>query len=168
MNSDFKRILFAIPSLGSGGAERVICTLSNELVARGYDVTVLLTTNGHVHYQLSPLVKKISLECEKHYGNRNAAVRYISRICDIRGAVKANPADLVISFTSENNTELCLATWGMKVPVIVSERNDPAIDPASKVKQFLRKIAYRRAKGFVFQTPDAQAFFSKKIPCLLA
>ncbi len=158
-----KKILFVIPSLGSGGAERVISTLSSELAAGGYDVGILLTGNSRIHYELSPKVQLTKLECEERYGHLNTAVRYIKRIRDIRAALKENPADVVISFMAENNTDVCLATMGMKVPVIVSERNDPAIDPAGRVKQLLRGLAYHRASGFVFQTPDAQSYFRKGI-----
>lgn len=163
MGSDFKKILFAIPSLGSGGAERVICTLANALTARGYEVSVLLVGNSRIHYHLSDQVQKIPLECEERYGNLNTAARYVSRIRDIRAALKANGADVVISFMSENNTDVCFAAMGLKVPVIVSERNDPSIDPAGRAKQLLRSLAYCRANGFVFQTPDAQSYFRKRI-----
>ena len=163
MISNFKKILFAIPSLGSGGAERVICTISNELINRGYDVSVLLVGNSRIHYRLSEEVKRISLECETKYGKLNTIARYWNRIRDIRAVLKESSADVVVSFMSENNTDVCFAAMGLKIPVIVSERNDPAIDPRGKVKQFLRKISYTRANGFVFQTPDAQAYFNKNI-----
>lgn len=163
MQSNFKKILFAIPSLGSGGAERVICTLANEMTERGYDVGVLLIGNSRVHYQLSQKVQRIQLKCEERYGHLNTALRYANRIKDIRGALIKHKADVVISFMSENNIDVCLAAMGLRVPVIVSERNDPSIDPASRAKQLLRELAYCRANGFVFQTPDAQAYFNTRI-----
>ena len=155
--------MFVIPSLGSGGAERVISTLSNVFVQRGYVAEILLTASDRVNYTLHQNVSVVSLNCEARYGTANPLKRYCARVKEIRKAIKNSKPDVVISFMSENNTDVCLAAMGMNVPVIVSERNDPAIDPASKVKQLLRKIAYHRANGFVFQTPDAQAYFSKKI-----
>lgn len=163
MHSDFKKILFAIPSLGSGGAERVICTLANAMADRGYDVGILLVGNSRVHYYLSQNVQQLSLECEARYGKSNAIARCVNRVKDIRRALVKSKPDVVISFMSENNVDVCFAAWGLKVPVIVSERNDPSIDPASRVKQMMRRLAYCRANGFVFQTPDAQAYFNRRI-----
>lgn len=163
MKGEFKKILFVIPSLGSGGAERVICTLANEMTARGYEARILMTSAMRLHYQLSEAVKLHSLECDSKYGGMNTLKRYISRIRDIRAELKKTDADVIVSFMSETNMDVCFAAMGLKIPVIVSERNDPAIDPASRAKQLLRRLAYCRAGGFVFQTPDAQAYFSQKI-----
>lgn len=163
MNGDIRKIIFTIPSLGSGGAERVVSTLANEMTLRSYEVSIVLSGNSRVHYPLSEQVKLIKLECEKHYGQLNGIHRYLKRIRDIRAAIAVRDADMIISFMAENNIDVCLATRGLNVPVIVSERNDPSIDPASRIKQIMRKFAYYRADGFVFQTPDAQAYFSTRI-----
>lgn len=163
MGGDFKRILFVIPSLGSGGAERVICTLANELSERGYEVGVLQTQNESVSYPVSRAVKRFCMNAEQRYGNANVFMRYYGRIRDTRKVILEFSPDVVVSFTSNTNTDTCFAAIGLGVPVIVSERNDPAIDPDSRVKQLLRSLAYYRANGFVFQTPDAQSYFRKSI-----
>lgn len=112
-----------------------------------------------------PLSEKIHIECLNC--DDDAVLPYIKRyplrLKKIRNAVKKLSPDVVISFMSETNIDVCFALFGMSIPIIVSERNDPKIDPQSKIKQIMRKIAYIKPKGFVFQTPDAQAYFSKKI-----
>lgn len=163
MNGNVQKILFAIPSLGSGGAERVVSTLASELSRRGFQVGVLMIANEHLNYPLSEQVERIHLNCEQRHQGMNALKRTVGRIRDIRAAIRQSGADVVISFMSDTNIDVCFAAWGLKVPVIVSERNDPAVDPASRTKQLMRKLAYCRANGFVFQTPDAQAYFNKKI-----
>ena len=163
MGRDFKKIVFTISSLGSGGAERVVATLANEMTLRGYEVSIILIRNGRVHYPLIEQVRLIKLECGHRYDHLNGIQRYSNRIKDIRDAIIASGADVVVSFMSEINIDVCFAAIGLKIPVIVSERNDPSIDPASSVKQIIRKLAYCRADGFVFQTPDAQSYFSDKI-----
>lgn len=155
-------VTFCIPSLGSGGAERVISILANKFVEKGHEVSIILLSHELCVY---PLSEKITIECLKCDDDASLPYikRYPLRLKKIRNAVKKLSPDVVISFMSETNIDVCFALRGMKIPVIVSERNDPKIDPASKIKQLMRKIAYRKPKGFVFQTPDAQAFFSKKI-----
>ena len=163
MPSEIKRITFIISSLGGGGAERVVSILANALTTRGYKIAVVLTANDNQAYPLSDQVSIIKLNCMDRYQNMSAPMRVVKRILDIRKTIKENPADTVISFVAETNIDVCLASLGLCTPVIVSERNDPAAEPANRIKQFIRKLVYWRANGFVFQTPDARAFFSRRI-----
>ncbi len=155
-------ITFFISSLGSGGAERVVSTLASELTDRGYRVSIVLIANRNRNYALPETVQLRYLDCNQDL-KKNALLRWPLRLKKIRRAIRELQPDLVISFMSETNIDVCLAALGLRLPIIVSERNDPAIDPASKAKQLLRRIAYLRAQGFVFQTPDARDYFSRRI-----
>lgn len=156
------KITFCIPSLGSGGAERVVSILANKFSEYGYEVSIIMLSHMLCVYPLSENVDIECLECDDD-GNLPYIKRYPLRLKKIRNAVKKLSPDVVISFMSETNIDVCYALSGMNIPVIVSERNDPAIDPASKIKQLMRKLAYFKPSGFVFQTPDAKAYFSKRI-----
>lgn len=156
------KITFCIPTLGSGGAERVISILSKELTALGFDINILMLSNEKCKYQLDPRVKLHCIHCDDDAA-LSPVKRCFKRLSKIKGAIKELAPDVVVSFMSETNIDVCLALWNKKIPIIVSERNDPAIDPASRAKKILRKIAYRKPKHFVFQTPDAKAYFSKRI-----
>ncbi len=161
MNKEIK-VAFVIPSLGSGGAERVVSNLSNEFINLGIKVTVIMLANRNLYYTLNDKVEIKYLDCE----NDNSLPflrRYKLRLRKIKSAIFDINPDVVISFMSETNIDVCFAMKGLKIPLIVSERNDPAIDPKSQVKQFMRKIAYRKPNGFVFQTPDAKGYFNKNI-----
>ncbi len=155
-------ITFFISSLGSGGAERVVSTLASELTGRGYRVSIVLIANRNQNYTLPENVQLRYLDCNQDL-KKNALLRWPLRLKKLRRAVQELAPDVVVSFMAETNIDVCLACLGLRVPVIVSERNDPAIDPASKAKQLLRRIAYLRARGFVFQTPDARDYFSPAI-----
>lgn len=57
-----KRIIFHVPSLVGGGAERVVVLIANEMAARGHDVTVLVwNAEGPNAALLSPTVRLTSL-----------------------------------------------------------------------------------------------------------
>ena len=159
---DSKRITFCIPSLGSGGAERVVSVLANKLIERGFDVSILMLSRLKCQYRLDDRVKIKCIDCDA-----DTALpiyrRLPLRLQKIRKEVRELQPDVVISFMAETNIDVCLALWTMKVPIIVSERNDPAMDPPGQVKKWLRCIAYRKPRGFVFQTPDAQAYFPQRI-----
>ena len=156
------KILFCIPSLGAGGAERVISVLANQFIEHGYHVSVLMITHKLCVYPLNEKINIVCLSCDDD-ANLHVANRFLTRLKKIRKAIKELSPDVVISFMSETNIDVCLAMAGMSIPLVVSERNDPVIDPASRAKRLMRKIAYMKPKWFVFQTPDAQAYFSRKI-----
>ncbi len=61
MNNDKKiSIIFIIPSLSGGGAEKVICTIARELNKEKFDISVaLVTTRNAVHRDLLPDYIKI-------------------------------------------------------------------------------------------------------------
>lgn len=156
------KVAFCIPSLGSGGAERVTSILANKFSECGYDVSVIMLTHMLCLYPLSKDVHTLCLNCDED-ASMSSVKRYLRRIGKIRKAVKQLSPDVVISFMSETNIDVCFALMGMKIPIIVSERNDPATDPSSRAKKLMRRVAYLVPKGFVFQTPDAQAYFPKRI-----
>ena len=156
------KVIFFIPSLGSGGAERVVSVLASELAQRDHDVHIAMLANRNCNYSLAPEVTVHYLDCEHELG-MSSAKRYLKRLARIRDLVKCVTPDSVISFMAETNIDVCFALIGIHVPIIVSERNDPALDPVSRVKQWLRKVAYFKPDYFVFQTPDAQKYFSQRI-----
>jgi len=156
------KIMFCIPSLGSGGAERVVSVLSNQFSECGFDVCVLLLSRPTCVYPLDEKVEVKCINCDDDMC-LSPGKRFIRRLKKIRSTIKKASPDLVISFMSETNIDVCLALLDKKTPIIVSERNDPAVDPASRVKKIIRRFAYLKPKGFVFQTPDAKAYFSRRI-----
>ncbi|MCM1103092.1 MAG: glycosyltransferase [Clostridium sp.] len=75
--------------------------------------------------------------------------------------VKESP-DLVIAFGKSANYRAVPAARGI-CPVLVSVRNDPKVDYAGRINAlFCRRYLYH-ADGCVFQTKEAQQFFSQKL-----
>ena len=154
-------VTFIIFSLGSGGAERVISVLAREFVLLGYEVDIVLISNRHVYYELPQDVHLIYLDCELD-GKLGACRRYLRRIRKIRCSIAKLSPDVVISFMAETNIDTCLALFGKKTPIIVSERNDPKVDPNNRIKKIMRYFAYFKPVGFVFQTNQAKLYFSNR------
>jgi len=157
-----KKVVFVISSLGKGGAERVVSSLANSLCNKDYDVSVILVTANRIVYKVDERIKIYNLNGEG-INKKTFIGRMRTRIKNIKKTINAINPDVVVSFLSSINIETAFAMKKLKTPLIVSERNDPAIDPQSRIKRLLRKIAYKRPNGFVFQTPDAQKYFNKKI-----
>ena len=71
--------------------------------------------------------------------------------------------DVVLSFMAEPNFRNIIASVGLSVKKIISIRNDPAREYPNMLFKIAAKVLYPLADGVVFQTEDAQKWFSKKI-----
>lgn len=110
------KILCVIDSLGSGGAQRQIVTLSKLLNDKGYDVSVLCYTN---EYFFSEYLEKDDIPI--HWVNKS---NYIERIFSVRRFIRRGNYDAVISFLDVPNFLNCFAAIGGKSwKVITSERS---------------------------------------------
>lgn len=147
------RIMFICDTMGSGGAERVIATLSNGFVEKGHNVSILMLSNEATDsfYKLNRQITLFNLLEEK--------TRFFNKAKQIRRVVIENKPDIVISFLSY----VCIYTWlalkSTNIPYVVSERNDP--NQRGRIKQFLLNKSFRKAAGCVFQTEDALNWYNK-------
>ncbi|MCM1134042.1 MAG: glycosyltransferase [Clostridium sp.] len=154
-----RKIIFHINSLGKGGAERVLTVLAGYFAREGNDVTIVTLWRADNEYEMAEGIKRINLgdNLEKK-GRISLAVR---RFTDLRGVIKRERPDIVISFCMKANFRSSLAMIGMKTPLLISVRSDPQIDYAPHRR--LTKWMEKKAAGCVFQTGDAQAFFGKRL-----
>lgn len=146
--------MFVCDTLGSGGAERVICTLSNEFVKRGHELFIVILSKEDIapFYKIDERIKIIFLTKDI-----SKKVSIFKKTKLLKECVKTNKADVVISFLSY----VCIYTWwalkNTGNPYIVSERNDP--NQRSKIKQFLLNKSFKKAADCVFQTEDAKCWY---------
>lgn len=152
-------IVFTVGSLSGGGAERVVARLASQLVDWGHNVSVLLIASNEIGYKIDNRVnvKYINPQCSIK------GLRFFHRGMLYRKEISEINPDVVISFTVGVNLFALLFLLGSKYDVIISERNDPYVDPKGKLSRILRNILYRFADGVVFQTLDAQNFFPNRI-----
>ena len=152
------KLLFVIGPLRKGGAGRVVCNLSNELV-KNNEVYIATTISNKSDYPLDKNVKIICLDTKE---KKSFLIRNIRRINYLKKIIKEKKIDVAISFLPEPSYRLMLAK-NKKIKTIISDRNDPNIEYNSFFKKLLTKKLYSKSDGFVFQTPDAMNYFPKKI-----
>lgn len=150
------KIVFVCDTLGSGGAERVISTLTNEFFKFGHSVDIIM---------LSKEADKPFYELDSKTGityllkNREDNPGFTKKAKLLKKTIIDKNPDVVISFLSY----VCIYTWWAlrktNIPYIVSERNDP--HSRGKTKQYLLNKSFKRANGCVFQTYDALKWYSK-------
>lgn len=154
------KMLYCLGSMNKGGAERVISNLCNDFINK-HDITIVVTKAGNPMYELNKRINYYTLDTtNKKY---NLVSRTCKRLKRLYKIIKFEKPDIIISFLPEPTYRVMLVNKILKKKVIISVRNDPNREYNSFVKKYLMKILYRDADGFVFQTPDAQKWFSSKI-----
>lgn len=153
------KILFTIGTLGGGGAERNVALLANEFIKLGHEVGVMTIWGDEMVYTLNENVKYIPLNPK---GKKKLTI-FLKQVSMIRPNIKKYNPDIVVSFLADVNAFVLLMTRFLGCKVIVSERNDPHIDPTIKPFRILRKLAYPFADGYIFQTEDAKEYFNRTI-----
>lgn len=149
------KIIFIIPNMTGGGTERVISLLSDEYVKKGFDVAVMQFAGYEHAYELNEKVEDFSV-APRSNGNPLVMLR---RLITMRRYFKKNPDSYIFAFCVMGAVFSVLTTWGMKIPVMVAERNSP---DSCNVKA-LRNWAYRRAGRITFQTADGISYFPEEI-----
>lgn len=152
------RVAFVLAGLGAGGAERVVTMLAQALDDSGSQVTVIAFdhVDDPIYNALPPGVRVIRLAARP--GERRGGVAAIaSRVWRLRAALARVAPDVVISFLTKINVVTLLATIGTRLPVIACERNNPQLQPMSRVWTRLLDRLYPRAAAIVLQTEASRA-----------
>jgi glycosyltransferase involved in cell wall biosynthesis len=161
-----ERVTFVIPTLTSGGAERVLTTMANYWATQGKAVTVLTMAphDESPFYPLAPDVARIGLGVTRAARTTaHAVVNNLGRLKRLRRAILASRPDAVISFLDQANVLTLLATRGTGLPVIVSEHTDPGLAHRNPVWDRLRSATYPRASRVVVLTDASKVFFPPAI-----
>ncbi|MDR5730478.1 MAG: glycosyltransferase family 4 protein [Terriglobia bacterium] len=147
------RILFAISTLGRGGAERVASILCNAWAARGHEVVLVQTySQGPVTaYELAPAIRHLSLT---NSGSADGTSGTIMRMATFRNIVKSERPDVIVSFMSHVNVFVMISTLFLKIPRILAERSDPIFNPIPFGLRFACRFFYPLAELVVMQTEE--------------
>ena len=79
------------------------------------------------------------------------------------GLIKDQKIELLISFLTSANVLGVLSAKKNRIPVIISERNNPHIETTNKFWSFLRNRTYPKANTVVVQTKIIEEFYIKKL-----
>lgn len=161
-----RRVCFVLNQLGgigSGGSDRVVCLLANELVARGWAVDICALTDDpqiqrhlrpEVHVSFLPAIR-VSARLARVGARIAMGIRMVNRYR------RRHPESVIVSFIAWVNICTMIGTVGQRGPAVLSERTDPRRDPGSRAARWVRDLCYRHADALVFQTPDAQSHFAE-------
>ncbi len=140
-------ILFFVSSMHAGGAERVAATLSSAWARQGPRVTLAptYTHKGKLFYPLDPRVQLVWVADAMGRLGRTPLAPLV-KLWALRRLVRCERPDVIVSFLTNVNVMVLMATRGMRVPVIACERTNPAVSTSATPRlQSLRRRLYPHA-----------------------
>ncbi|MCZ4093939.1 glycosyltransferase family 4 protein [Sinorhizobium psoraleae] len=160
------RITIVVPGLGAGGTEHVVNVVSNHWNGLGCTVTLITLEppNAQPYYDFDPKIAVVRLGVPPRRASKMRSGSLVfRRFQRLRTAIRDSRPDLVLSFLTRTNVLTLLATIGLAVPVIVSERNNPSLQPLGPFWRWLQRGLYPRAFGMVTMTQGALDQFPARI-----
>ncbi len=156
-------ILLVVFSLSFvGGAERVLTIMANYWVEKNWKVTIATFDHGDEQpfYNLSPQVKHEPLNLASMSSNPlKSMINNYKRMKILKQYFTKKKPDLIISFVAKRNILTLLSARNTGIPVIVSERKNPALSSDGFVSRYLKKWLYPKASGVVCQTKEMLDYF---------
>lgn len=146
-----KRIALIIPSLESGGMERVMCELANyfSCLSGISCYLILYGKSPEIFYSLSNNVKVIKRDFQ--FDNKKRILMVFKTMYFIRRSVKRINPDVVLSFGEYWNNLVLFSLTGLSYSIFISDRSNPLIK-LGKIHDNIRRCLYPKARGFIAQT----------------
>ena len=155
------KIVIVITGMSFGGAERVTTHLANYFFLQGNEVSIITLMNTDIAYPLEEGISCIQLDESL---KRNSLVRYCSLVRRIRKEIQGIKPDIILGMMSYSGSLAAVASLGMKIPFVISERNDPSTSTAfSEWEKKIIRFVYRHfVTKAIFQTQGAMSYYYRK------
>ncbi|MCM2370492.1 glycosyltransferase [Aporhodopirellula aestuarii] len=158
------KIACVIHSLDGGGAERVMAGLASRMASRRHDVVLITLDDGTC--QRHPLSDAVRWQPLNVLSTENRKVSLVTRLRRLREAISSGGFDVVLSFCDSTNLLVMLATRAMRprVPIVLSERSDPAHQSLGRVREWLRDRMYPQADAVIGLSDDVAETLKSRMP----
>ncbi|MGC9328803.1 MAG: glycosyltransferase family 4 protein [Candidatus Hinthialibacter sp.] len=159
-------LTFIISDLGSGGAQRVLTTLAQIWAEKGYRICVAtFADSSSDFFELPDSIRRIVVGGMGESRHALEALRMnIRRVLGLRRALRESGAPLAVSFVGTTNIQTVLASLGLGVRLVISERNDPARQSLGRFWDFMRRRCYRWADRVTANSRGALVALSEFVP----
>lgn len=144
-------------NLRAGGAERVVSILANKFQSIGHSISVITWYETDVFYKFEPNIRILQIPVVSGKNGFAGQMKWF------RTFVKREQPDVVLSFLAPFNILTVFSLIGVKIPILVAERNDPYfVSPKHNgFWKVIRNVAYNKADGILVQTNMSKSHFPK-------
>lgn len=139
-----------------------MATMANYWARKGWPITLITFDDGSVppFFPLDSRIRHISLGVAGDSPHLLHALRNNwRRLRSLRRAIRDSQPQAVLSFLDKVNVTTILATRGLGLPVLVSERIDPHYYAIGAIWTRLRRWTYPLAQHVVVQSQGARDYF---------
>ncbi|PQV47695.1 GalNAc-alpha-(1-_4)-GalNAc-alpha-(1-_3)-diNAcBac-PP-undecaprenol alpha-1,4-N-acetyl-D-galactosaminyltransferase [Jejuia pallidilutea] len=157
-----KKIGFVIPSLGPGGAERVVVSLANKLICKYNIHLILLYKESNILYNVDEriIIHNCSEYLLKSTNLYQAFKNNYKTYNVISSYTKNNKIDCLIGFTTTSNILTVLSAKSNKIPCIISDRSNPYVNQLNWFWKTIRYLTYPLCNYLVVQTQLSKQFYA--------
>lgn len=162
-----KTICLVVPSLVSGGMERVMSEIANDFSEReDVNVHLIILTKQPLFYKLNENVKVHEPEFKTKGANKISTTFRV--LFFLRKKIKELQPYSFLSFGGKYNSFVMLSTLGLKIKKYISDRNSPKINSrltfknnsvyktGSGFQYIMKHLLYPGATGIIVQTETAK------------
>ncbi len=149
-------ILCVIPTLGHGGAQKVLVNLAHQLsqhhsVNQKYSVSILtFRSNKDNFHTVNDIINLESLNIVD--GNAVSFFTIFKAPLKLRRFIQNSNPDVILAFQDIANFPVLMATIGLNKKVVVSERQDTRFYSYAIIRKIIRFFLYPNAMKIVVQT----------------
>ena len=155
-----RKIAFHLNCLEQGGAERVVSNLANQFSREGYEVLIATEWYGENEFRTDKGVRRVHVGLRKADEKKSRIVQFLLRVKYLRKFMNEERPDILIAFAQRANYRALMASFGTKVPVLISIRTDPVGHYDAWSDKIQIPLLFPRAAGCVFQTEGQKEFFA--------
>ncbi|MDW8444010.1 MAG: glycosyltransferase family 4 protein [Acetobacteraceae bacterium] len=151
IDGPLRRVAILSRSLGLGGTERVTAFLAHAFAEAGWEVTVITLEDEPDVHALPTGIGRIRLALQKPSAHvLDGLANNLHRAWRLRRVLQDVRPDLVISLQMTVNCLALLASFGLRAPVVISDRVSPASNPLERgVWRWAVKLLYPRSARLV-------------------
>jgi GalNAc-alpha-(1->4)-GalNAc-alpha-(1->3)-diNAcBac-PP-undecaprenol alpha-1,4-N-acetyl-D-galactosaminyltransferase len=159
-------IVVVIDGFGSGGAQRVAVRLLCHWLQHGRRVAAITLRDASADFfELPAGIERIVIGGARPSPNPwSAIIANIGRIIRLRRALAQLAPAAVIAFLTPMNVIAILASIGLRLTLVVSERNDPLRQDPGLQWRLLRRLLYRFADRVTANTVHAVDIMAAYVP----
>ena len=155
------KIALLIPSLQSGGMERVMSELAQYFIAKD-NVEIHLVLYGKNRDIFFSVPKDVIVYKPDFLFNKYLRLlSTLKTLMFVRKTIKKIQPDTILSFGEYWNSFVLLALYGLCFPVFISDRCQPN-KSLGKFHDFFRRWLYPRAGGIIAQTSKAKEIYEQQ------
>ena len=150
------RILFILPSLYGGGAERVASIWSSELAKTDIEVHLLVFYRTENEYGIHAKVNIHSFCNEK---SEYDSYSKLKKLTLMRQTLKEIKPEIVMPFITYIGIMVSLSKIGLHIKIYETIRNNPWCIPQNRIIRWIRNISILNSKLCIVQTQSQLSYF---------